>query len=109
MGKAFPQGPFKLGVLQPVINIGAIVYMIVSVVRPSPSTVAPCPRCSPALHSSRRLSGQHPGPQAVCGRRLVVRSKGRRVPQMLLHWHVYCCHSSSDRRSAFLKMLGALW
>ena len=33
MGKAFPHGPFKLGVLQPVINGGAIVYMVVSVVR----------------------------------------------------------------------------
>ena len=42
MGKAFPQGPFKLGVLQPVINVGAMIYMVVSVVRPSPSTTAPC-------------------------------------------------------------------
>ncbi|CAL5222699.1 g5101 [Coccomyxa viridis] len=32
MGKEFPQGPFKLGVLQPVINAGAIIYMVVSVI-----------------------------------------------------------------------------
>ena len=37
MGKSFPQGPFKLGMPQPVINVGAIIYMIVSVVRPPPA------------------------------------------------------------------------
>ncbi len=45
MGKEFPQGPFKLGVLQPVINAGAIIYMVVSVVRALPSTFRPA--CSP--------------------------------------------------------------
>ncbi len=50
MGKAFPQGPFKLGVLQPVINAGAIIYMVVSVVRPLPLTSIPI--CGPsALYS----------------------------------------------------------
>ena len=38
MGKSFPQGPFKLGMPQPVINIGAIIYMIVSVVRLPPAS-----------------------------------------------------------------------
>ena len=50
MGKAFPQGPFKLGILQPVINAGAIIYMVVSVVRPLPLTYPPA--CGPlASHS----------------------------------------------------------
>ena len=38
MGKSFPQGPFKLGMPQPVINVGAIIYMIVSVVRLPPAS-----------------------------------------------------------------------
>ena len=38
MGKSFPQGPFKLGMPQPIINVGAIIYMIVSVVRPPPAS-----------------------------------------------------------------------
>ena len=37
MGKSFPLGPFKLGMPQPVINVGAIIYMIVSVVRLPPA------------------------------------------------------------------------
>ena len=32
MGKTFTQGPFKLGFLQPLINVSAVVYMVVSVV-----------------------------------------------------------------------------
>lgn len=35
VGKEFCQGPFKIGVLQPVVNTGAIVYMVVSVVSAS--------------------------------------------------------------------------
>ena len=36
IGKAFFQGPYKLGFLQPVINACAIIYMIISVVRTAP-------------------------------------------------------------------------
>ena len=32
MGKSFIQGPFKLGFLQPLINVSAVIYMVVSVV-----------------------------------------------------------------------------
>ena len=35
MGKEFCQGPFKIGMLQPVVNACAIVYMVVSVVSAS--------------------------------------------------------------------------
>ena len=35
MGKEFCQGPFKIGMLQPVVNAGAIIYMVVSVVSAS--------------------------------------------------------------------------
>ena len=41
IGKAFFQGPYKLGFLQPVINASAIIYMIISVVRSFPIGIVP--------------------------------------------------------------------
>lgn len=49
MGKSFPQGPFKLGMPQPVINAGAIIYMIVSVVRLPPAS------CPSLVNQARRV------------------------------------------------------
>ena len=105
MGKSFPQGPFKLGMPQPVINMGAIIYMIVSVVRlppalrlipanqarsgkMTPPEISPVKRAADSharavlygLHTFRRaLKASSPSQEEVSMRRsLLARSAGLR-------------------------------